>query len=385
MKKILLFAFAALLLVAFTAPAMAATKKVSFYGDIRFQTYWVHADEDYYNNGLGDSDSDLMWEPDTADSRFGAKFAEGPITANVEIRPRRSLWSTAKGAGFQQFWRQWWGSWNFGPASLLIGFTYVPGCIAYSQSQFDSENIVCYGCFMDELRAFQMRLTVPFSFGKLTVAAIEPPGKWLPGLYGGVDGWAAASTDYDYKIPKLEARLDFNINPAQITLLGGYYTFDIVDKSTEKDESVDSYMYGARVVVPFGPAYVKGHYVYVQNPGDFGDLGSTTLDYRNMLYDPATGHTEDADYYSYGGVVGYQINDMVGVEAGYFYQKTERYKDEEDPNCQYYIVFPIRPIKGVTIYPEIGVVDEKDVTDASGDSTDEGKRTYFGAYWKINF
>ena len=154
MKKVGPFVFALMLLMAFIAPAMAATKKISFYGDVRFQTYWVKADKHFYGNDLGDDDSDLMWEPDTADSRFGAKFAGGPITANMEIRPRRSLWSTATtksekayNKAFQQFWRQWWASWNFGPASLLIGFTYVPGCIAYFQSQMNTELVACYGGF----------------------------------------------------------------------------------------------------------------------------------------------------------------------------------------------------------------------------------------------
>jgi len=390
MKKILLFALAALLLVAFTAPAMAATKKVSFYGDIRFNTYWAHKDKDKYNNGLGDKDNDLYWQPDTADSRFGARFAEGPITANVELRPRISVsHKSSADTGYQEFWRQWWGSWNFGPASLLIGFTYTPMCIAYSQSQIESEDMVIYGNFMDELRAFQMKLTVPFSLGKFTLGLVEPPQVNQPARYGSVDNGSGSTlptnNDYDYKIPKIEARLDFSINPAQITLIGGYYTFDFVDKDTEHSESVDSYMYGGRVIAPFGPFNVKGHLVLGQNPGNWGDLSSVLLHYRNMYYDPSTGKTENADYISYGALVGYKINDVIEVEAGYNYQKTERYQSEEDENYGYYIVMPIRPIKGVTIYPEIGVLDDSDRSDSSGAKTKQGKTTYYGAYWKISF
>jgi hypothetical protein len=45
---------------------------------------------------------------------------------------------------------------------------------------------------------------------------------------------------------------------------------------------------------------------------------------------------------------------------------------------------PIQVAKGFSITPEIGVLDDGD-DEVAGVSTDEGKRTYFGAYWMISF
>jgi len=370
MKKLLFVAFAAVLAVAFCAPAMAATKKVTFYGDVRFNTYWTKKSDDLYNNGLGDTDSDLMWEMDHADSRFGARFAEGPISANVEIRPVSS-----------SIYRQWWAQWDLGPAQLLVGHTYVPGCLAPGMTQANSEGGVVYGNFMDRLRTQQIRLTVPFSMGKFVIAALDNPTNDITWAGAG----KPASYDTDVKLPEIEARLSLKVAPAQIDLVGGYGSYDAVDKSTEDSQSVTSNIYGIRVVVPFGPLYVKGLYIKMRNPGNWGDLTSTTLQYTTMRFDTTTGATDDSDYTCFGGVLGFKVNDMVTAEAGYFKQKTERYLQEEDTNSTYYLMAAITPIKGVTIYPEFAIQDNNDVTDSVGATTDQGKTTYIGAYWKISF
>ncbi len=390
MKKLLLIALAAVLAVAFTIPmpAMAATKKVSFYGDVRFNTYWVSKDEDYYANATGttsgDDDSDLLYTLDGWDSRFGARFAEGPISANVEIRPTRR---TESSWGF----RQWWGQWDFGPAALLIGFTYTPACIAMSNGQFDSESGVYYGDFESRLRAKQIRLTVPFSMGEFVVAGVVNTGQMPDYTATAYDAdnpyehW-----DTDETIPNFEACLSLNFAPVTLDLYGGYARYDIVNADTDDSESVASSIYGAKVGMNFGPAYLRVQYTGSTNPanysgGDSADLFIGNIKYGKMLFDPATGDTEDSTYKSYGATVGYKVNDMLSLEAGYFTSEVERYLQEDDTNSWYYLVAIVTPIKGVTIYPEIGVRDDEDFTNSDGVTTEQGKRTYFGAYWKISF
>jgi len=394
MKKLLLIVFAAVLAVAFTVPAMAATKKVSFYGDVRFNTYWVQKDEDYYayNTGStsGDDDSDLLWTTDSWDSRFGARFAEGPISANVEIRPVRTTESSYP-------FRQWWGQWDFGPAALLVGFTYTPACIAMSTSQFDSEQGVFYGDFESRLRAKQIRLTVPFSMGKFVIAGIINPmvePEYTDGTLTGGDINIATTNpispfDTDQSLPNFEACLTLNFAPVQLDIFGGYNTFDIVNANTDDSESVTSTIYGVRAMANFGPMYLRFMYAGATNPDNYslGDSASpiSLLKYGTMLYDPNGNIDEDSTYTSYGATAGYKINDMLSAEVGYFTSKNERYLQEEDTNSTYYLVLTVTPIKGVTIYPEIGVRDDEDFTNAGGQTTDQGSRTYFGAYWKISF
>ncbi|MBW2096842.1 MAG: hypothetical protein JRI80_18425 [Deltaproteobacteria bacterium] len=213
-----------------------------------------------------------------------------------------------------------------------------------------------YGDLMVRLRTQQIRLTVPFSMGKFVVALQDMPER-LPDLYDQGTPFtalqlAALSTDYDHSLPQIETCLTLKVAPAQIDLFGAYYTYDVVDKTTEDSEDVTSTLYGLRVIVPIGPLYVKGQYYKMTNPGPYGDLSTSLMAYRNPRwnYDAAGDlHTDDADYSGYGALVGFKVNDMVTVEAGYFYAKTERYLAEEDQIGTYYLVAAVTPIKGVTI------------------------------------
>ncbi len=114
-------------------------------------------------------------------------------------------------------------------------------------------------------------------------------------------------------------------------------------------------------------------------------MTSSSLHYTTMLFNTTTGDTTDATLKGYGGLLGYKLSDMATLEFGYFTEKVERYMQESDDNGTYYLVCAITPVQGLTIYPEIGVRNEKNVTDAAGTTTKQGKRTYIGAYWKISF
>jgi len=375
MKKILFFGFAALLLVAFSAPAMAEEKKVSFYGDFRFNTYWYKKSDNYVSNfeGLNNpndkSYSQLMFEPDFGDSRFGARFAEGPLSANVEIRPVSD-----------SIYRQWWGEYDFGSFQLLIGHTYTPACVAFDMSQFDSESGVLYGDLMSRLRTNQIRVTVPFAMGSFKIAAQNNP-MTDPEF----DGAAPTNVEKRMTLPEFEACLTLNAGPATIDIFGGYASYKMDDPATGDNQSVKSNLWGAKVNVPFGPLYVTAEYYGAKNPNNYGELSSSSLNYTTMLLNTTTGDTTDATLKGYGGLIGYKVNDMVTAEFGYFTEKTERYLQESDDNGTYYLVFAVTPVKGITIYPEIGVRDEKNLVAADGTKTKQGKRSYIGAYWKISF
>ena len=198
-----------------------------------------------------------------------------------------------------------------------------------------------------------------------------------------------STTDTDTSLPQIEACLTLKIAPAQIDLFGGYSQYDFVYSTDSDDsESITSNLYGIRVILPFGPAYLKGQYYKGTNLGNYGDLSTSGLEYSGVRWDVDTNgklKTTDADTTGYGAVLGFKVNDMITAEVGYFSIKNERYLQEDDTRNTYYLVAAITPIKGVTIYPEIGVRDEDDMTEADGTNVDQGKRTYFGAYWKIAF
>ncbi len=80
---------------------------------------------------------------------------------------------------------------------------------------------------------------------------------------------------------------------------------------------------------------------------------------------------------------GYKLSDMLTFEAGYGYLQHELDQKgaRKDDNQAYYLQAAISLAKGVVIVPEIGVIDY--MKDAGGN--DEGKLTYFGAKWQIDF
>jgi len=151
-----------------------------------------------------------------------------------------------------------------------------------------------------------------------------------------------------------------------------------------------------------GPAYIKATASYLQNPGNYGQsnvgmvstvynvptgaggLGSSIL---NAQY--VDGDVEDSELLQGTFVVGMKINDMLGVEAGFGYANAEvehpLLGDTEQTSMLYYLQVPITVAKGVTIIPEIGMLDRDEVeTDLLGD-VDQGKMTYVDVNFRIDF
>jgi hypothetical protein len=77
---------------------------------------------------------------------------------------------------------------------------------------------------------------------------------------------------------------------------------------------------------------------------------------------------------------------MLKFEAGYGSLETEldRPGTYEDCASAYYVNCQITLAPGVTVTPEIGVIDNEDKT-VGGAVTEEGETTYWGAKWMINF
>ena len=85
---------------------------------------------------------------------------------------------------------------------------------------------------------------------------------------------------------------------------------------------------------------------------------------------------DDCDSMGFTLGVKFTVNEMIALEAGYGYIKDE-IDDTEDEGQSYYIQAPITLAPGVTVTPEVGVVDGMD----DGDN----ESMYFGAGWEIAF
>jgi hypothetical protein len=236
-----------------------------------------------------------------------------------------------------------------------------------------SNGIAAYGNLnADAARVDQIRLT----FGDLVIGFLDP-------TMGSRTTLAVPGGETDINIPNIEGTYTLKLDPAKLMFAAGYGSYTIDTAAADYD--VDSYFVGVAALMNFGPVYfnVEGHiasngFQYGLNYGDA--IGANRID-GNAVF--SGGEIKDTDSYGYLAAIGFKINDMLTVEAGYSYLECE--KDvaglQADDASWMYVMLPITVAPGVTIAPEIGKIDEgKDENGA-----DQGDQTYFGATWKIAF
>jgi len=350
MKKILMFALAGLLVVAFTVPAMAAAEW-DFYGSARMSTFYTNQDEEW--TGTGFSDSDLGWDLQ-GNSRIGARVKAGDISGRFEY-----------GTGINL--RLLYGQWDFGGGSILVGQTYTPVNAFYSNQVGGGDtDLLPYGGIYDGRHPM-----IQLKVGSFKFAAVNP----------GTDSLEQDETDT--KIPKFEASYDLKAGPVALKFLGGYNQYNTKDKATDNTYAITSYILGAGLAFNAGPFYAKGNVYYGQNLGPFGL-------WQQAVYDKPVwdgNEYQDANTLGYLGVVGFKVSDVLTFEGGYAHTESKADvsgESYEDPAQSYYVQAVITIAKGFFIVPELGVFDKKDVSEGSL-SENEGKETYFGLKWQINF
>jgi len=362
MRKLLVLLSAVALMVAFTVPAMAAEKSVSFYGRVWMDTF-MEDDSKEYNAGYTADDSDLRWDlNDNATSRFGAKFKWGNMSANTEIRPYSA-----------SMYRQWWAAWDFGGGSLLVGHTWSPlyiNATICGQSHAGG-SAGGYGFWVGDLRQAQIRLTT----GGLTLALVEPNA--ATGVV------AATGTETDTTFPKIEATYALKLGTISLVPFFSYQTYDEVVLATDKGYDIDSHVVGLTVRVPLGPGYVNAQVYQSKNPEEWGD-GYYTGGFS--AYFDGTGIKEVTGM-GYSMTAGMKLSDTMSFEVGYGVAEYEldRTGTYEDTASAMYAMLPITIAEGFTITPEIGVIDKEDHTDPINGKVEQGDMTYYGAVWKIHF
>lgn len=344
MKKVLALLAAAAFVVAFTAPAMSA--EWSFYGSSRMTTFW---EDDDNPTGVFD-DEDLVWAQQ-GNSRIGANVKAGDVTGRFEYGTGVNL-------------RILWGEWDFGAGKLGLGQHYVPVNMFMSNQVWAGDVGLLWSGGLYGGRHDMIR----FRFGSLDLALVEVNNVGVPGF---------AAADTDTSIPKLEARYLFKMGAFSVELGGGYQTYDVVD-ATDKEESVDSWVVALGATAGLGPFSLKGNIYAGQNTGQYGlfQLGAD-----DAIWDG----TKIVDNDTLGFVVtaGFKMNDMVSFEAGFgqLQHELDQKGANKDETQSYYLQAVLSLAKGVYLIPEVGVLDYMD--DAA--NNDEGKTTYYGAKWQINF
>ena len=362
MKKLMVI-FAALAML--TSSAYAADW--NFYGSARVATFYTEVDP----NTAGVNDTTNIGHDLQGNARIGANVkVSDELTARFEY-----------GTGVNV--RILYGEWNFGAGKLLVGQTYSPLNMFYSNQVYGSDNdLLNYGGVYGGRQPM-----VQLKFGNFKIAAVKPQSAAV--VVGLVDGAQTANaitgavsgnleTD-DWAVgeqvmPKIEASYRLNMDNFHVAVQGGYNTYEIVNGLNTID--VDSYIGALGAGAKFGSIYINGNIWIGQNVGPYGL-------YNAPADDPAISANglslDDNDAYGYLLVAGYKLNDMFNFEVGYAQAQAEVdvTAAAEDEVKSYYIQSTITMAPGVFFIPEIGAIDnvEPGTTDT----------LYYGIKWQINF
>ena len=414
MKKLFILMAVAIFVVGSIVPAMAQDKTWSWYGSARMWTEYRSVDKEVTTStivtnplaGL-DDEEELVWDLQS-NSRLGVIAKWGDIGGQIEYGTGVNL-------------RLLYGTWNFGPGTLLFGQDYMPSLWGVSsQCGFGGGDCGLIGWGevypgrIPQLKLimgnFQVALLRPNSSQLFTTSAAAtqtifvsagaaaPPGSIFISTDGITDVYVIAAgtpnfsaVDTDFTLPKIEASYTFNLGPAALWMGAGWNTIDLqgvrTGTTTIEDKSLDSWFGSIGAKFNFGPFYVNGKLSYVQNPASYGlpqDIGL-----RTPSYNLTSNSFNDVDSMMAMLVLGFKMSDAIKFEAGFGFVSNERDNapgiTQEEEVWAYYIQMSWSPAKNVFIIPELGIIDygEREVTGAA--DVDLGKVTYFGVKWQINF
>lgn len=314
----------------------------SLSGSVRIQSYYENFDK--HLSGTGESDTDLNFGLQ-GDSRLDAEVkVNDKMSATVELGIRSSVKT-----------RLFFATYDFGSFKLEIGQDYTPTDFEpFNQVYFEDNALDGFGG-VSAGRLPQIKLFM----GDLEIALVKSA--------------TMGDKNYDTMLPKIELAYGLSAAGVDARIFGGFNTYKYEKKTSGFDKSVLNYIVGAGATYAFAPATISAVLWYGQNSGDYG-LTS------NGSYNVAG----DENSKDFGGAieVGFTANDMLSFAIGYGYQQSDRDDFKKaDSQQSYYANATITVANGFYIVPEVGVFDY--MKDA-GDNK-EGKLTYVGAKWQMNF
>jgi hypothetical protein len=404
MRKLLIMMVAVTFVAGFAASAMAQQalfytseeqlpvppkKSLDIYGSVRLMTYIQDTDE--LASSTGFSDTELVWNLDDGATRFGARFKEGKIGANVEIRPRdrqslRTRFMSVGGAN--DLMRHWYGTYDLGWGTFFVGQTWAPTfapicaeCLIGGGGYLDG-----YGDMGGTARAPGLQLHFPVKAvnGLAKIALLTPYTDPTTGA-GSISNLTGTAVENDIKLPKIEASLAGAFGPIGFNLRGGYQTYDEVD-ATDADTSIDAWMVAFSPTYSMGPLYFKGNVWFGQNYTVYGAGGPAVA--FGQFPTVVGGSLQDVDDFGWMGVVGFKFNDMVSIEAGYG-QRESKYDlvvgESKEHTAAVVVFVPITIAPNFVITPEVLLADKGELEVTGQPDVDRGEQNFYGIYWRIDF
>jgi len=418
MKKLFVIGIAALLLVAFTMPAMA---KVKIGGIIFTDFYYIDrnsanasvkgmGNDSFTNTAIQLPDITRLYARWTNEDNVGMyiEFGLGQDGGNTLVG--KNYGPTAATASHinqdsDVVLRHAYGWWDINPSfQILAGKTTTPFS-PLNPSQLlglrsGSVNIigVGYGDFYSG-RFTQVRGT--FKFGKvarLAIALVDPNGTAVAGSYGPWDGKEGTDYQTNTKLPRIDIGVPIYLGPVSI-YPGLMYQHRTVDRlgalNSGVDNTLDTWIGSLGAKAGFGPFGVALEGNYGQNWGNsralFGaspsvtsaagpGIASATLKTNDQI--------KDAETYSFWIDLSYKF----GPITPHFMYGQQKSKNENKAGAKmeaktqmYGFSIPIDLAKGFRLRPEFMWYDDGDVTTAGSPSADMGSYAIYGVQFQITF
>jgi hypothetical protein len=270
-----------------------------------------------------------------------------------------------------------YGAYTYNGVTFLFGQDFTPlSEWDYSTQVFNGDNnLAGWGVIdVDGKRIPQIKL----KWNGLQVALVYPKN---PGTLG-LDSSTNATTEV--LLPTLEAKYRLSMDRFFADVFGGVGTYKVRSEVLGIDETVSSYAAGLGGGVTLDPVYVKAM-VWLARNGK--QLSLHQADAAGATFDAGYSVIDDDDM-GYALVLGSKIGTMT-AEAGYGFVSSEKDVSgaKADKARNYYANLSIPVARNIlktasfTIVPEVGVYDY--MKDSSGN--DQGRITYAGTKWQVNF
>jgi hypothetical protein len=424
MKKLIVL-FVALVMVFAALPAFAKSSQEAdwaFYGEARMWTAWEAASSDTYNiahllgqfaglstgapggtisigwkDGAGNlhSDGDLDWKMGST-AKIGATVKYGDVSGAFQFR----TFNYPTGGDYIVDLALLYGKWDFGSATLEVGKDYPPYFYLISNVCGPGAGEcsgVNYGSIYTGRRP-QVRLNM----GGFAFALVEPQGKLTTSTGGSstnlafdvATGTQATYANVDTYLPGIQAAYTFTAGPVGLFVGGLFQTIkEYYNVPTgEISKNVNSFVGGIGAKSAFGPLYINATVQYASNPAASTLNVTSGLLPRYQFVDSTNDYnSENAEYFSGFGVIGFKLTDALSFEGGVSYQKgkvnipSAAGGDVKQNFWMYYLMAMWSPAKNVYLAPEAGYIDATNLKVTDRPDLDLGNAWWLGMKWQINF
>ena len=396
MKKLFVIGMAALLLVAFTMPAMAKVKV----GGIVFTDFY-YLDRSKENAGSTDSYTVTAIQVPSITRLYARWTNEDNVGMYIEFGLGQTSGGVDMSTSSSQNLRHAYGWWDINPnVQIMAGKSTTPFSVLNPSqllgTRSGSVNIigVGYGDFYSG-RFAQVRGT--FKFGKaarLEIALVDPSGvQAAVGQYG---PWQAAENNS--KIPRIDIGIPIYAGPVHIypSFLYQHRSVDNVVPSG-MDDSLSSYIGSLGAKMGFGPFGLALEGQWGKNWGNTRGLigvsppaeisSAMWMTNNNTINDAETWSWWIDASYKFGPITPHLMYGMMKTKNKIFNNVSLAENDLEARSTMVGISVPIDLAKGFRIRPEMMWYDDGDLkaNGPGGTSTNLGKYSIYGVQFQITF